>query len=159
MKTSTLSATTLLLSFLGIADAWYLTQSAYSGASLTCDIAGLDGCNIVAQSVYSHLFGFPLALYGVFFYAFIFVLSAATLGIPEVSRRLVRLGLFLFGLIGCVASILFVAIQLLLIKAICVYCFGSAFLSILIFCAVVVIWKRERNRVFMVSPDVPFVVS
>lgn len=143
MKTSGLSVLTLLLAFFGIADAWYLTQSAYTGSPLTCDVTGLDGCNTVAQSAYAHLFGYPLALYGVFFFGLLFVLAAVALFTP---RRMIHLGMYALGIIGLIASIIFIGIQLLLIKAICIYCFASAFASFLIFGLTYTIWKREQRR-------------
>ncbi len=144
MKTSTLAGLVLILAFIGIADAWYLTQSAYTDTPLTCDISGLSGCNIVAQSPYSHFLGFPLALYGVFFFAFLFVLAAVALYSP---RRTVYLGLYTLGLVGAFASVIFMGIQFFLIKAICVYCLGSALITFLVFACAQVLWKRAR-RVF-----------
>ncbi len=69
----------LLLSFFGIVDATYLTKHALSGIPTACTINGYDGCSIVAQSAYSHLFGLPLSMYGFLFYASLFVLTAITL--------------------------------------------------------------------------------
>jgi uncharacterized membrane protein len=151
MKTTALTVCVLVLSFIGIADAWYLAQSAYTGAPLLCNIgAELDGCNIVAQSAYSKLFGLPLALYGVFFYAFLFVLSALALARP---RRAAFFSLYWLGIIGLVASFVFVGIQLSLIKAICVYCFGSALISFVIFACTFTLWKRmSRGREPVVMP-------
>jgi uncharacterized membrane protein len=142
MKSTALLVTVLVLSFIGIADAWYLTQSAYAGTPLLCNIgAELDGCNIVAQSAYSRLFGLPLALYGVFFYGFLFVFSAAALVRP---RRSLYFALYWLGIMGLVASFVFISIQLSLIKAICVYCFGSALISFVIFVATFTLRKRVR---------------
>jgi uncharacterized membrane protein len=157
MKSPVLAVCTLIFSFLGIADAWYLTQSAYTSSPLLCDIGGLDGCNTVAQSAYSHLFGYPLALYGVFFFGFIFVLAALTLYRPH---RVAYLGLYVLGALGLIASIVFVCIQLFLIKAVCVYCFGSATLSLFIFLSVHLMWKRERNSlpIAPVRAEVPTVL-
>ena len=149
MKTTTLATLTLLLAFLGIADAWYLTESAYTGTPLTCDISGLDGCNTVAQSSYSHLLGYPLALYGVFFFSLLFVLAAVALFAP---RRTVYFALKILGIIGLVASLIFICIQLFLIKAVCVYCFGSAFISLFIFLCTRFMWRRERNSSSVPAP-------
>ncbi len=143
MKTTMLSAVILILSFFGIADAWYLTQSAYANSPLTCDISGLDGCNKVAQSAYSHLFGLPLAFYGVFFFAFLFVLAAVSL---FSARRVVYFCLNVLGIVGLVASFIFIGIQLGLIGAICIYCFASAFLSFGIFACTTVLWNRVRKN-------------
>ena len=130
MKTSTYSTIVIVLAFLGLADAAYLSDMAFTGASLTCNIAGLDGCNIVAKSTYSKVFGLPLALYGVIFYTGF--LSVFLSGLIRPHHRQ-----FLFsavvGLIGTIFSTYFLYVQLFLIKALCIYCIGSAFVSYLLF--------------------------
>lgn len=139
----------LLLAFTGIADAWYLTASALSDTALSCDLgAVLDGCNIVAKSPYSHFLGIPLALYGVGFYAVVFVLSALLL--VRYDRLLVRV-LYILGLAGALASLVFLAIQFVLIKALCVYCIASAVITFAVFFVVRELWKQCNRTV----ADVP----
>lgn len=135
----------LLLAFVGIADAWYLAASALSDTALSCDLgAALDGCNIVAKSPYSHFMGVPLALYGVGFYAVTFVLAALLL---ELHDRLLTRALYVLGLAGALASLVFLAIQFVLIKALCVYCIGSAIISFLIFFVVQDLWRKTKNNI------------
>lgn len=130
----------LILSFLGIADSWYLYQSAITDTALSCDLgSGLDGCNIVAQSAYSQLFGVPLGLYGVGFFALTFVL-AASLSIVS-SRRLYQ-ALLAVSLFGVAASAVFVFIQFVLIKALCIYCIASAGITVLLCALSLTLWKR-----------------
>ncbi len=142
MTASTMKWAILLCSVLGIADSWYLAQSALTDTPLVCGIENLDGCNVVAQSVYSHLFGIPLGVYGVVFYALLIVVSAIAIAKP---RAWVPAALVALGAIGLVASIIFEAIQIFLIKAICIYCLGSAILSALVFVFALLLWKRLRT--------------
>ncbi len=140
MNRSGLTALLLVLSFLGLADAWYLTQSALTGTALSCDIgAALDGCNIVAQSPYSKLFGLPLALYGVGFYALVFALTASLF--VWHARALYRFAVWL-GIVGVLMSAVFLAIQFFLIKALCIYCLASAAITLFIWVASRSLWKR-----------------
>lgn len=139
MQKNALRCLLLILSFIGLADAWYLTESAYEGATLSCNIAGLDGCNVVAQSAYSHLLGFPLALYGVGFYAFVFALSALLLIFP---LRFVYRTLSTLGVLGAIASFCFLLIQFLIIKAVCIYCLASAIITLLIWLVSRALWRR-----------------
>lgn len=142
MNRNLLIVLVLVLSFLGIADSWYLYQSAITNTALSCDLgSGLDGCNIVAQSVYSRLFGVPLGLYGVGFFALTFVI-AASLGIMS-SRKLYHALLAVSGF-GVVASAVFVYIQFALIKALCIYCIASAGMSVLILGLSWTLWKRFK---------------
>jgi uncharacterized membrane protein len=130
----------LVLSFIGIADSWYLYQSAMTDTALYCDIgAALDGCNIVAQSAYSKLFGIPLALYGVMFFAALFVLGALLLSL---NKPILYRALYLLSIIGSLASLVFLYIQFFLIKALCIYCIASAALMFLICLAARSLWKR-----------------
>lgn len=129
----------LVLAFLGIADSWYLAQSAMTGAPLVCDIGSLDGCNTVAQSEYSRVFGIPLALYGVGFYGFIFVLGAFLL---TNNVRRFYLGAVALSGAGVVASLYFLYLQLFVIKATCIYCLASLVISVLLGIATTVLWKR-----------------
>lgn len=140
MNRSFLIALVLILSFLGIADSWYLYQSAVTDTALTCDIgAGLDGCNIVAKSPYSHVFGIPLALFGVWFFALLFVLTSALLAYPD--RRLYK-ALYFLSLAGALASLVFLALQFFVIKALCIYCIASAGIAFLILASAGRLWKR-----------------
>ncbi len=133
----------LVLTFLGLADAWYLTQSAISGTELSCSIAHLDGCNIVAQSKYSHLLGIPLALYGVVFYAVLFILAAS---LPLWPSRLGYRLLHIASSIGVIASVCFLFIQFVLIRALCIYCVASAVISVFVWLVARKLWRKYAPR-------------
>lgn len=128
MKTRTWVIVLLVLSFLGLADASYLAQHAVSGTPLLCDIKNISGCNIVAASPYSLIFGVPIAIYGVVFYGLVFVLSALELVIADQLLRRILQGI---SALGFLASIYFVLVQLFLIGAFCIYCFISAIIAII----------------------------
>ena len=46
---------------------------------------------------------------------------------------------------GVVASVVFVVVQLMLIKAICIYCFVSAGIAFLLFAVAYRLWKRTEE--------------
>src|ERR1700761_6011126 len=116
MNRHVLAAFLLILSFLGLADSAYLANAALTNTALVCNISGLEGCNVVAQSAYSHLFGIPLGVYGVVFYGIVFILSALLFVEP---KRFVHNTLAILGVLGLIASIVFLGIQFFLIKALC----------------------------------------
>jgi len=120
----------LILAFCGVANAAYIAQSRISGTPLLCNIQNLSGCNIVANSQYSQLFGIPLAEYGVLFYGILFVLAALELVLFDRFLRRVLQGA---SLIGILASLYFTAVQVFLIGAFCVYCLASSLIALLIF--------------------------
>lgn len=135
-----LAACLLVLSFLGLADSWYLANAAITKTALVCNISGLEGCNVVAQSAYSHIFGIPLGIYGVVFYIILFILGGLLYLAP---KRFIYFIITFLGTIGLIASIIFMVLQFFVIKALCVYCLGSAVISVLVF--VVAVWLLWRH--------------
>jgi uncharacterized membrane protein len=119
-----------ILAFFGIADSAYLTQHELSGTPLLCNIQNLSGCNIVASSQYSHIFGIPLAEFGVLFYGVIFVLAALEIVIFD---QLLRRVLQAVSFIGVIFSFYFTFIQVFVIGAFCIYCLVSALIALFIF--------------------------
>ncbi len=139
MSRSLLLSLALVLSLLGVADSWYLYESAVTDTALTCDIgAGLDGCNVVAQSPYSQFLGIPLALYGVGFFGLLFAVAAAQFFVSSRRLTLLYLGLSAFG---AAASLVFMYIQFFLIKALCIYCLLSAAIT---FALLGIAWRLRR---------------
>lgn len=138
----------IFLAFCGLADSMYLAQHETAGTPLLCNIQGLSGCNVVAQSSYSHLFGIPLADYGILFFAILFVLAALELVLfDQLLRRVIQA----VALGGFLASIVFMIIQVFLIGAICVYCTASAAITLIVF---ITAWFIEpiKKRVLPPTP-------
>lgn len=141
MARSTLLTLILVLSLVGLADSWYLAESAVTDTPLVCGPGVLEGCNAVAQSPYSKLFGIPLGLYGVVFYGLILVLSVVAL---KTSSHSVSRGLLLVSGVGALASVAFLYIQFFLIKALCMYCLLSAVISFVLCALAFYFFKREK---------------
>jgi uncharacterized membrane protein len=118
----------LAISFLGFLDAAYLAASHYLGLSLQCLI--VNGCDIVTTSVYSKIFGIPVALFGAIYYGFIFLMGVSYL---DSGGKMVFKVLAYSTVAGFLASIWFVYVQLALLDAICLYCMASAVTSTLLF--------------------------
>ncbi|MFA6407868.1 MAG: vitamin K epoxide reductase family protein [Candidatus Paceibacterota bacterium] len=119
----------LVLAFCGLADSAYLAQHEANGVPLICTVQNLDGCNVVANSPYAYLFGISLAEYGVFFYGILFVLSALELALFD---RLLRRAIQLMAILGILASLYFITIQVYFIGAFCTYCAVSAGITLLV---------------------------
>lgn len=119
----------LVLAFCGLANSLYIAQHAESGIPLQCDIGTLTGCNIVAASEYSRVFGIPLAEYGVFFYGILFILAAVEL---MFFNRLLRRALQVIAVIAVLFSLYFTVLQAFVIDAFCIYCLASAFIALLV---------------------------
>ncbi len=116
-----------VLSFLGMGDAMYLTAHHYFGVPLAC--GPFSGCETVTSSAYSEIFGIPVALFGVVFYAIVFFgwVLASEYKNPRVLR-----GLCWWSFLGIGASVYFVTIMGFILHAWCTYCLASAVTSTLL---------------------------
>lgn len=149
MKRETLISIIIMLGVVGLIDSIYLGSHAATDTALFCDIgAGLDGCNQVAQSPYSRPFGIPLAYLGIFFYA---LLIGAGLVTFFKHHRYLHQALLAVAGIGALFSVVFLYIQFVLIKALCVYCLVSAAVAFL--ALGVAYWLERRHR-----PELPMVI-
>ena len=146
----------LVLAFCGLADSAYLTQHELSGTPLICNIQNLSGCNTVATSPYSHLFGVPLAEYGIFFYGILFVLAALELVLFD---RILRRALQWVAVFGVLASLYFTILQVFFIGAFCIYCAVSAVIAlcILLFASLIepVSMRNRAHRSASTEPTPP----
>src|ERR1700744_1458423 len=107
----------IVLSFVGLGLASYLTYVHYSGTQVLCTS---DACELVQTSVYSKLAGVPVALLGRIRFAFIFV----PLILPE--REQTRLATLGFTAIGFGFSAFLTGRELFSLHQICEWCVSSA---------------------------------
>ncbi|MFA6917760.1 MAG: vitamin K epoxide reductase family protein [Candidatus Gracilibacteria bacterium] len=138
----------IAVAYIGFLDAMYLTAEHYSGVGLNCVI--FTGCDQVANSVYSLLFGFPVALYGVLYYLGILLIALLYVDIghkklPGIWHLLNVKFLPIYTLIGFVMSVRFVYLQAFVIKAFCTYCLFSAVTSTLLFILGIIIFKNRKR--------------
>ncbi len=131
----------IVISFVGFLNATYLTAKHYIGTPLPCSI--LEGCEQVTNSKYSIVFGVPVALGGVFYYLSIFILLIIYLDIRK--NKVLSLA-SLLTVVGFLASMWFVYLQLFIIKAICLYCMVSAVISTILFILGVIILSYNKKR-------------
>lgn len=126
------------LATIGAVATGYLTIVKFSQSSTACPT---NGCDIVLASSYATVFGLPLALFGFLAYVSMIGFAIAPLLVnPEKNKSLrskleEQTGLLLF--MGATAMAVFSGYLMYLIlfeiKAVCVYCVGSAILSASLF--------------------------
>jgi uncharacterized membrane protein len=109
----------------GIGVATYIAIEAAGGEAPVC-IAGGSGCQTVAESSYSHLFGVNIAVFGIVGY--VLLLAAALL--RGDAARMAGFGLALGGF-GY--SVFLTYLELFKIEAICQWCVASAVLMTVLF--------------------------
>jgi uncharacterized membrane protein len=131
----------LIVAFLGFADATYLTVKHFLGSAVTCSL--LNGCGPVTSSVWSQIFGIPVALLGSLYYLGMMVLAAVYL---ESKNEFVGTWLPRLTILGLIASMYFVSLQVFVIQAYCLYCMGSAVTSATLFgLGVVMVLRKDRG--------------
>ncbi len=118
----------LVLGTLGFIDASYLTVSHYFRIPLPCSI--VNGCETVTTSIYSTVFGIPVALLGAAYYLAIVLIAVFSLDRKNTGvMKWVRF----ISAAGFLASLIFVSLQLFVLHAICLYCMTSAVTTTAIF--------------------------
>ncbi|MDP2696360.1 MAG: vitamin K epoxide reductase family protein [bacterium] len=117
-----------LLSFGGFLDAAYLTFKHYTGGTILCSI--FSGCDIVTTSEYATILGVSVALLGAIYYLAVFILTIVHI---DTGNEQVFYFAASITLLGFLASLWFVFLQIFIIKALCLYCILSAITSTTLF--------------------------
>lgn len=128
-------------SFLGFLDASYLTAKHYTGGELNCSV--FSGCEQVTTSVYSTIGPVPVSLLGAGFYLLVFLLSFMYL---DSKKDILLRGLIGLSVIGFLASLAFVYLQVFIIKALCLYCLISATTSTTLFILSIFVVKLRYKQ-------------
>lgn len=121
----TLRVVATFVAAFGLGVATYIAIEAAGGDAPAC-LAGGSGCQTVANSSYSHLFGVNIAVFGLIGYA---LLLAAALSRGDVAR----MAGFGLALAGFGYSVFLTYLELFKIEAICQWCVASAVLMTLLF--------------------------
>jgi len=127
-----------IFSFIGLMDASYLAVKHYTGTIPPCAI--VKGCEAVTTSQYATVGGVSVALFGAIYYLIVLITSIALI---DTGNNFLKKFLARFSIIGLVASIWFVSLQVFVINALCLYCIASATSSVAIF-ALAFFLNRER---------------
>jgi uncharacterized membrane protein len=129
--------TTLVLSIAGLAVASYLTYEHFTaGTTLACPDTGVVNCVKVTTSEYSKLFGIPVALLGLGFFAAMTVLSLPPLWrTPSPWPGRLRLAAVV---VGVVFVCYLIWAELFRIDAICLWCTVVHALTLLLFALVLI---------------------
>jgi uncharacterized membrane protein len=126
MSDRTLRGTLIGLAVLGLAIATYLTIVHYTGLVVLCVAKG-NPCAQVQSSIYSTVFGIPVAVLGLIGYV---VILGSLLAPPRELSRVATLGATLFGV---VFSGYLTYREVFTLQEICEWCVSSAVLMVLLF--------------------------
>lgn len=137
----------ILLSLAGLINASFLAYRYYFAGPPACTIAG---CEVVTTSAYAEIAGVSVALFGALYYL---ALAALACWLYLKSRRDALIAAFLLSLAGVLASAWFTYVQLVILKAICIYCLFSAAETLIIFLLIGGLLIRYRS-VFSYNEDI-----
>lgn len=133
---------TLTLSTLGLAISSYLTWAHYqAGTTLSCPDTGVVNCLKVTTSTQSMIAGIvPVALAGTVYFALMtaLCLPQAWTAASQVVQRLRLAG----AVVGILTALYLVAVELLVIRAICLWCTAVHVLTFALFIAVLAAFLR-----------------
>ena len=116
----------VILAVLGFGVSLYLALAHYLGYAVPCDIT--HGCETVLTSKYSMLLGLPLGVWGVGYFTAI-IIAALLANSYALWKKILTAVLGL----GSLAALIFISLQLFVIKQVCQYCLTTDLLSILLF--------------------------
>ena len=132
MSDRALRLTMAVLALVTVGISSYLLQAHYAGGSVVC---ATGGCETVAQSTYSEIYGIPVALIGLIGSLAILVslLRADILG---------RAGGVALTLCGFIFAAYLVLLQLFVIDAVCEWCVAND--TVLAILACLAVWRARR---------------
>ena len=109
------------------------------GLQGSCTVNLFISCEAVANSTYSHIG--PIPVWSLGFGGFVLLLALDVLYMRELDRRWLR-WVWIFAGLGFAASVVLLAIELVLINALCLVCLGAYLADLGVF---VVAWQVLRK--------------
>jgi len=132
----------LVVGGLGFIDAAYLTVTHYRGLMPTCSL--LHGCDAVLTSGFATLGFVPVALIGAIYYLTVFLL---VFGYLDTDWLILLRAAAWLTVLGFLASLGFVYLQVFVIRALCQYCLLSALISTILFGLGMLVLKKCQRPV------------
>ncbi len=132
----------IVLCILGILVATYLSWVKLTGTDALCPESTVLNCDVVQNSVYSEMFGIPIALFGLAGYVGILaaLLLEGRLELVTEYGPLAELGMTLFGVLY---SAYLTYLELFVLQAICPWCVVSAVLMVILFIITIIRYRRH----------------
>lgn len=111
----------IVLSIIGMAVSGYLLNLHYTKLDSPCDFNGTLQCSLVNRSIYSELFGIPVALLGLIGY-FVIGFSSLLIIKNKLTEKIKPEYIFWFSLIALGVSLYLTYAELFILKAVCLFC-------------------------------------
>ncbi len=127
-----------VLDVIGLAIAGYLSVVELGGGVPVC--GPIKGCEEVARSEYSRIGGIPVAVFGVALSLILLTLAIAWWRTDLYGLLLAHYGL---SLAGVIFEIYFLYLQVVVIRAVCVWCATYGLSLVLRFVIALIVWLRQ----------------
>ncbi len=136
-----------VLSLLGLVIMMYLTYIHFAHAKSFCDLSETVSCDVVTTSIYSEIFGIPVSILGLGYFAFVFFLITFQYG-KNIFRNIVFATLF-----GLMPSLYLTSTEIFLIKAFCPLCETSKVIMFgILITSLVALGKQLKETLRMSVP-------
>ena len=129
-----------VLDVIGLGIAGYLSVVELAGGVPVC--GPIKGCEEVARSEYSRIGGVPVAVFGVALSLVLLTLAVAWWKTDLYGLLLAHYGL---SLAGVVFEAYFLYLQVVVIRAVCVWCATYGLSLVLRFAVALVVWLRQAR--------------
>lgn len=137
----------ILLSVFGLAIMIYLTYIHFAKAKSFCDLSETVSCDVVTTSIYSEIFGIPISILGLSYFALVLYLMIAKYS-DKIYRNLIFLTLF-----SLVPSLYLTSTEIFLIKAFCPLCETSKIIMFgILITSCIVVGKKLKETLRMSVP-------
>jgi uncharacterized membrane protein len=136
-----------VLSLIGLGIMVYLTYIHFANAQSFCDISESISCDVVTTGIYSEIFGLPVSILGLGFFALVLALMIFN------KKENVFQTVFLLTLFVLLPSLYLTSLELLVIKSWCILCETSKVIMILVLIASgIEAHKRSKITSRLVAP-------
>lgn len=136
-----------IFALLGLGIMGYLTYIHYANARSFCDISAEISCDVVTASIYSEIFGVPVSLLGIFYFAAVLIRS-----LVQPYRKTFRF-IFMLTIFVLMPSLYLSAMEYFSIKAFCILCESSKVLMLaILFVSWTIIRWHTRNIRRLAAP-------
>lgn len=144
MRQTRLALALPALALIGMAISAYLTYVHWFAIEPIC--GDLAECEIVNSSVYSAVYGVPVALLGFLTYGALLMLGGLNLRYDGRYRSAVKPGILGLAVAGVLYSAYLTHIELNVLHAICIWCVGSAVTISVILIVAIFMVKRDLQH-------------
>lgn len=141
-----------LFAFVGFGIMAYLTYIHYANAQSFCDLSETVSCDVVTTSIYSEIFGLPISILGLAYFAIIIYLF-----FYKKTKYTFEI-IFFLTLFVIIPSAYFTLTEIFFIKAFCILCETSKVIMLAILVVSLTILKKQKTG-SLLSMSMPIIIA